>query len=142
MTATVRRLVMALVVVLVALPGARTIVQGREAPDGFPISTYPMFTRDRGRLVEVPSVVITEGDEVDRLSPSAIADTDQVIEAHEVVARAVREHAADELCREVAGRVDLDGGEQLEVVLERYDTIAWASGDDEPLQRRVVASCS
>lgn len=142
MSPVVRRLFVAVVVVLVALPGARTVVHGRDAPDGFPLSMYPMFTRDRGRIADVPAVVVAEGDDVDRLSPTAIADTDQVIEAHEVVARAVREDTADELCFEVAGRLDLEAGEHVEVVVERYDTIAWADGDEEPLERRIVASCT
>lgn len=119
----------------------RLLVEGHETPDGFPLSTYPMFARDRGRVVEVPSVVLVRDGEVERLSPTTIAGTDQVIEAAVVVGEAVRggEGTAGALCEEVLGRVD--GPVEVQVVVERYDTVRWAAGDDEPDDRRVVASC-
>lgn len=148
------------VAVLVAWPGIRTIVEGDDAPDGFPLSTYPMFTRDRGRIVETPTVVAVDerngdgdgdGDEseIRRLSPSVIADTDQVIEAHNVVRQAIDggDAASAELCDEVAARVRGDGDVGpdadvvVQVVVERYDAIRWAAGDSEPEERDVVASC-
>jgi hypothetical protein len=136
-----RRVTTALLVAVVALPGLRLLVQGDDAPDGFPLSTYPMFTHDRGRTVEVPSVVVVDGDDVHRLSPEVIADTDQVIEANVVVQQAIAggSGTAAELCRDVAARTD-DAGE-VQVVVERYDSHRWAAGDDDPIERRVVASC-
>jgi hypothetical protein len=101
--------VSAAVVVAVAVPGVRLLADGRDAPDGFPLSTYPMFTRDPGGVVELPTVVaVGPGGEVERLSPQTIAGTDQVIQAGVAVGRAVRDGpaAAGALCREVAGRVD------------------------------------
>jgi hypothetical protein len=125
----------------VLVPGVRTLADGPDAPDGFPLSTYPMFARDRGRIVEVPTVVVVRDGTVERLSPSAIAGTDQVIEASVVVADAVRAGpaATAALCEEVLGRVD--GAEEVRVVVERHDAVRWAAGDEEPAQRRVVGSC-
>ena len=125
----------------VLVPGARLLVEGPEAPDGVPFSTYPMFARDRGRNVEVPTVVAVRDGAVERLSPSAIAGTDQVIEASVVVATAVRAGATATaaLCEEVLGRVE--GVDEVRVVVERYDALRWAAGDEEPAERRVVGTC-
>jgi hypothetical protein len=142
------------VVVLVALPGARTLVEG-DAADGFPLSTYPMFVHDRGRVVQVPSVVavgpgtsepISSSDPVERLSPARIAGTDQVVQASVTVRRAIA--AADggdpgparELCARAAGEVAAPA--EVVVVMETYDLVVWAddtSGDPE--RRREVARC-
>jgi hypothetical protein len=154
--------VSAVVVVAVAVPGVRLLAGGRDAPDGFPLSTYPMFTRDPGRVVELPTVVaVGPGGEVERLSPETIAGTDQVIQAGVAVGRAVRDGpaAAGALCREVAGRLDSadaeapddaddadadagsPGTRTIAVVVERHDALAWAAGDRDPLDRRTVADC-
>jgi hypothetical protein len=91
--------------------------------------------------VEVPTVVAVRRGSVERLSPSAIAGTDQVIEASVVVADAVRAGpaATAALCEEVLGRVE--GADEVRVVVERHDAVRWAAGDEEPVERRVVGSC-
>lgn len=125
----------------VLVPGVRMLAEGPDTPDGFPLSTYPMFARDRGRIVEVPTVVAVRDGTVERLTPSTIAGTDQVIEASVVVADAVRAGpaATAALCEEVLGRVE--GAEEVRVVVERHDALRWAAGDEEPAARRVVGSC-
>lgn len=134
--------VVAVVVLLVALPGVRTLVEGRDAADGFPLSTYPMFSRERAREVRIPTVVaVREDGEVERLSPRVIAQTDQVIQAATTVSRAVSSPArARELCADVAGRVSAPA--TVAVVVEEHDALRWAadSGTD-PLDRREVATC-
>jgi hypothetical protein len=73
--------VAAAVVVGVALPGIRMIASS-DAPDGLPLSTYPMFTRDPGRVVEQPTVIaVSPGGQIERLPPETIAGTDQVMQA-------------------------------------------------------------
>lgn len=134
-------LVSAVAVVAVALPGIRTLASPG-APDGFPLSTYPMFTRDPGREVDQPTVVaVSPGGDVERLSPGTIAGTDQVIQAGVAVRRAVAggPAAAARLCAEVAGRVAAPA--TVAVVVERHDVVAWSAGDREPLERRTVADC-
>ena len=79
-----------------------------------------------------------------RLSPHEIGGTDQVIQAAATVSRAVRTGEADALCAEVLERLGDDtddGGPRLEVVSERYDTVAWFGGDETPVERTVHASC-
>lgn len=134
--------VSAVVVLLVALPGIRMLVED-EAPDGFPLSTYPMFSRDPGRVVVLPTVVALAPDgAVGRLSPQTIAGTDQVIQASVTVRDAVRRGtaAAEQLCEEVAGRVSPPA--TIAVVEERHDAIRWSADSSvEPLERRVVVTC-
>lgn len=133
--------VSAAIVVAVALPGLHWVVDDGPS-DGFPVSTYPMFTRDPGRIVEVPTVVALRSDgAVERLSPQAIAGTDQVIQASVTVraAVAVGHGATRSLCEEVASRVG--GDASLAVVVERHDAIAWASDASEPIDRRTVLRC-
>jgi hypothetical protein len=133
-------LVSAVVLTTVALPGVR-MVASPGAPDGFPLSTYPMFSRDRGQVVELPTVVVeAPGGAVERLSPTTIAGTDQVIQAGVTVRQAIRAGRAPALCRKVAERVDGPG--TVAVVIERHDVIAWSAGDREPLDRRAVAQCT
>lgn len=131
-----------LVIILVALPGVRLLLED-EPPDGFPASTYPMFTRDPGREVEVATVVAIQPDgRTERLSPETIAGTDQVIQASVTVSAAVREGraSAERLCREVGERVE--GPATVAVVVERHDALAWSEDPSvEPLFRRVVADC-
>ncbi|HEX6420734.1 MAG TPA: hypothetical protein VFZ77_19685 [Acidimicrobiales bacterium] len=132
-------LVSAVVVIATALPGLR-LVASDAAPDGFPLSTYPMFTRDRGRVVELPTVLVeSPGGDVERLSPTTIAGTDQVIQAGVTVRQAIRAGRAAALCDEVAARVDAPG--TVAVVVERHDVVAWSAGDREPLDRRTLVRC-
>jgi hypothetical protein len=134
--------VAAAVVVGVAFPGVR-MIGSADAPDGLPLSTYPMFASDPGRVVEVPSVVaVLPGGEVERFSPETIAGTDQVMQAAKAVRRAVRAGpaATQALCEEVAARVHAPA--TLAVVVERYDAIAWAQGDGEPFDRRTLVTCA
>jgi hypothetical protein len=125
----------------VALPGVRLLVE-REPGDGFPLSTYPMFDEDPGRVLEMPAVVAETDGGVERLSPEVIAGTDQVVQAWEALRAAIAggPGAVAELCREVAGR--LDGPRRLAVVIERHDIRRWSSDlDSEPLERRALARC-
>ena len=131
----------AVAVVAVAMPGVRTLASPG-APDGFPLSTYPMFTRDPGREVEQPTVVaVAPGGDVERLSPRTIAGTDQVIQAGVAVRQAVADGpaAVARLCAEVAQRVAAPA--TVAVVAERHDVVAWSAGDREPIERRTVANC-
>jgi hypothetical protein len=125
----------------VTLPGVRVLVE-REAGDGFPLSTYPMFDEDPGHVLDLPTVVAVTTDGTDRLSPRVIAGTDQVVQAWEAVRAAIAggPEATDQLCEEVAGR--LDAPVLVTVVIERYDTLEWASDPGaEPQERRTVARC-
>src|SRR5829696_6020779 len=117
------------VVVAVAIPGVRTLVDD-DAPDGFPLSTYPMFSRDRGRVVELPTVVAD--------GPSAASAL-----CREVAARlAHRSPSATEVRPGTdPAQVGPAAVASVQVVVERHDAITWSAGRREPLDRRTVATC-
>ena len=135
----------AVVIVLVAWPAIGLLRFGERAPDGFPLSTYPMFGHDPGRIVEVPTVVAVDADgNIRRLPPTVIAQTDQVIQAYVAVSNAINggEASAAEFCRRAARRVpNPDQVVEVLVARERYDSVQWAAGDREPLARHVYAEC-
>lgn len=136
------RVVSAALVVAVLHPAVLLVVDDRH--DDFPLSSYPMFTRDRGRTVQVATVVAVDGSgDVHRLSPEEIAGTDQVMLAVTAVQQAVDGGAGgpDRLCAEVAQRLDPMPASWLEVVVETHDAVAWAGGDRDPLDREVVTTC-
>jgi hypothetical protein len=91
--------------------------------DTYPLSTYPMFAADRGRVHRIATAVEVEaGGDVRRLSPELIAGTDEVVLAGVTVARAVRRDEASELCGEIAAR--LGEGRTVEVRTETVDVVA------------------
>lgn len=128
-------------VAAVAVPGVRMLASS-DAPDGFPLSTYPMFARDPGRVVEVATVIaISPGGDIQRLSPETIAGTDQVIQAGVTVHQGIDRGpaAAAALCRDVAARIAAPA--TVAVVEEEHDAVAWSAGEREPRERRTVADC-
>jgi hypothetical protein len=109
------------------------------APDSFPLSTYPMFARDRGDDTWVDTVIgrTAEG-EVVRLSPMAISGSDEPVLASATVSRALNAGLSESLCRRVAAEVG-PPVVRLEVVSERHDLDRFTP--DEPLERRIHDDC-
>ena len=108
------------------------------APDGFPLSTYPMFARDRGDDTSIDTVVGRDGaGAIVRLSAELISGGDEPVLAAGMVSRALAAGREASLCAEVvarvvaAGRTDVDS---VEVVSEHHDLDRFAP--DEPLSRR------
>ena len=132
-TLTIARLALLLVVVVV---GIVPLVLDR---DSFPLSTYPMFSSRRTPTGSVDTAVMVVDGVVERLTPSQIAGTDEVIIAAEVVSNSIRAGDADDLCREIAARSTSRG--RIEIVTERYDALRWYEGDREPISRTVHATC-
>ncbi|MFN3215399.1 MAG: hypothetical protein ACE367_02770 [Acidimicrobiales bacterium] len=109
--------------------------------DSFPLSNYPMFAAARPTETTFRSAVgVDAAGAFVRLSPHTISGTDQVIQAAATVRRAIETDTTDELCAEIAERIS-DRAVAVEVVTERYDTIAWFDGRTEPIERRVHARC-
>lgn len=111
------------------------------ASDGFPISTYPMFTSERGRVMALDTVVLVDGDQRERLSPVVIGGTDEIVLAAVTVTNAIRggTDALRRLCEEVATRADGPG--TIEIVTETHDTVALLQDDAEPQAIRVHHRC-
>lgn len=114
-------------------------------PDGFPLSTYPMFASARGREVAVATAVgLDESGRVRRLDPDTIGGTGEVMLAATTVRRAVGdgEDATARLCREIADRID-EGDEIVAVELrtETHDAVSWFAGQREPIDVRSHERC-
>jgi hypothetical protein len=109
--------------------------------DSFPLSTYPMYASDRGRVATLYTAIGRRGPEVKRLGTAVVADTDDPLVAHSSVRDAVLSGRAAELCVVVAARAE--GVERVEVVSERVDVVEWAAGSKETavLDRHVHAAC-
>lgn len=109
--------------------------------DTYPLSTYPMFARDRGAIHTIATAVERRDDgSVSRLSPELIAGTDEVILAAVTAARSVAGGAAAELCAEIAAR--LGPGRRVEVRRETVDVVALIAADAPPLRVEIEASCA
>lgn len=124
-------MVTAVVVGVIAAPAAWP-----HASDGFPISTYPMFTSERGRVMALDTAVLLLGDRRARLSAEAIGGTDEVVLASTIVTRAIAggPRPLHRLCREIASRVDEPG--EIAIVTEVHDTVALLTSG--PVPRSVV----
>lgn len=123
---------------VVALPLAGVV-----RSDGFPVSTYPMFAGARASVVSLPSAVAIAPDGHRRtLPPSAVA-SGQVIQAFETLRQAIRGGAdtTHALCGRIAGRLDPELAAAVEIVTERFDAVAYFSGEQEPLASQVHARC-
>lgn len=116
------------------------------ADDGFPLSTYPMFSYPRAStsLVETVVGVDAEGRQAP-LTPSLVGGTSQVKQALSTTRRAINEGHADALCREVAARVARDERRAstvaIEVVRERWHADDAGRPGATPAERRVYAHC-
>ena len=110
--------------------------------DGFPLSTYPMFSYDRGRIADIDTAVgIDSSGTTRRLSPELIAGGSEVIHAAATVSKSISRGDTLELCNEIAARARGRDLVSIEVVTERYDVIDWFADDEQPLNVTVHARC-
>ena len=119
-------------------------LQGHPA-DGFPVSSYPMFSSDRGRVVVLATAIgrTADGDE-HRLGPGAIGGGDEVMLAAEAARLAVGAGPGEaaRFCREVAAR--LAGDDEVvavEVRSEVRDAVADPRAARAPEAVEVHARC-
>ncbi len=126
-----------LLVVLVAAP-----MFGPAGDDSYPLSSYPMFASDRGEVSRFYSAVglHTRGDR-DTLSPRLVGGTSEIVHAAETIRVASQRGTVDGLCDEIAGRLDADDYEYVEVVRDRIDAVGWFDGRREPIDTELLARC-
>lgn len=140
------RLGASIVSLLLAAAVVAPVVRGPDR-DGFPISSYPMFSHRLDQEVQISTVMGVEGSgDLRILSPGLIADTTEVIIAHGTVNDAVgRGRAgAEDLCSTVATRVAAAGTADVtsvRVVTNRYDAVKYWAGDREAQATTVHAEC-
>lgn len=128
-----------LTVVAVALVAAPAVLP--DPADDFPISTYPMFTTERGRVVDLDTAVLVDAEGRHRLSPEEVGGTDEIVAAAVAVSRAIAggPEALATLCEDIAERVDGPG--TLEIVTERHDAVALLQDDAPPVDITVHEQC-
>lgn len=127
-------------VVAVAVVAAPAVLP--EPEDDFPVSTYPMFTAERGRVVDLDTAVLVNDDGRHRLSPEEVGGTDEIVAAAVAVSRAIAGGSAAlaTLCDDIADRVDRVGS--VEVVTERHDAVALLQDGAPPVAIEVHERCA
>ena len=101
-----------------------------------------MYADTRGEVVVIATAVGVDAQgELHRLSLPAIARTDDPLIAEARVDQAIRQGRAADLCAEIARRV-ASGLSAVEVVEERHNVVARASGHPSLLGRVVHARCA
>ena len=137
MPVTARRLAPIIAAVAVLFP-----LLGPLESDSYPLSTYPMFSEDRGREASIATAVgLDAAGTVVRLDPESIGGADEVILAAATVSDAIRRGEVDQLCTEIATR--LVGSDIASVVVrtERIDVVAHIADDAPPLSVRDHGNC-
>jgi hypothetical protein len=116
--------------------------------DSYPLSTYPMFSRRRGRINTVMSALAIAGQRETKIPPEYVANA-ETMQAFRTLTTAVAAggDAAQALCQTIAGRLPgakdpaLARAERVELVSESVDAIDYLAGRAKPEQRRVHARC-
>lgn len=132
-------MVVGLVLGAVLLPAVRN-------RDSFPLSTYPMYARQRDVIAIVPAAIGVDATGVRRrLSMATIARTDDPLIAAASLRNAIGSGTAEALCAEIATRAPA-GIVVVEIVEERVELVKAATSTDASLdpagpERTVHASC-
>lgn len=109
--------------------------------DSFPLSTFPMFSKARPNVVEMPRVIAL-GEEGEKPVPPSVVASGEVLQAKVAIARAVSSPAgAQKLCEAVAERLKARG--EAGSLLVVHDTLAVPSylEDGKPTKRTILARC-
>lgn len=117
--------------------------------DGFPLSTYPMYSRTRGDAVTFATAQAVDGDgdgERTTLTLALIGDSDDPLIVAGELRDAIRDGRAAQRCEEIARRAATwddrpVGADTIEVVTERHDVVARVTGGASLRDRTVHASC-
>lgn len=115
--------------------------------DGFPLSTYPMYSRSRGDTVTFATAqAVDENGETTTLTLEVIGDSDDPLVVAGELRAAIRDGRAPERCAEIAVRAATWDGlppqtSSIEVVTERHDVVAQVEGVPSVLARTVHATC-
>ena len=117
---------------------------GDPGSDSYPLSSYPMFSTDRPARADLATVVgVTAAGEAVRLSPELIAGADEPILAAATVSGSIRTGQSDQLCAEVADRLQATGLDVVEAVVrtEHVDVVTHVAEGTDPLAVTIHARC-
>jgi hypothetical protein len=127
---------------LIFVLGVIPIVSER---DSYPHSHLPMFSLNRGEVARIDTAIgIDKNGKTVRLGPRLIAATDEVIMAKDAVVNAIRNNSTLNLCGEIADRVKRSRSDihHVHVITDVYNTVNWFSGDTEPINVEIHATCA
>jgi hypothetical protein len=116
--------------------------------DGFPLSTYPMYSRARGDEVTFATAqAVDSSGTTSTLSLDIIGASDDPLIVAGELRDAIRDGRAEQRCEEIAERAAQSSGLPsgritIEVVTERHDVVAQVEGAASLLERTVHASCA
>ncbi|MEE9149571.1 MAG: hypothetical protein V3U27_19495 [Candidatus Tectomicrobia bacterium] len=125
-------------------------VSGLQKRDSFPLSTYPMFTRRRQRVVIYAVLGLGKSqDDVERVEaiPPRFIANNEVMQAVVTVRRAVRKgraarrHFCQRVATAVAKAPDFSHVEALEIVRDIYDPLRYFAADGERIERQRLERC-
>lgn len=115
--------------------------------DGFPLSTYPMYSRTRGDAVTFATAhAVDSSGTVTTLTLAVIGDSDDPLIVAGELRDAIRDGRVQQRCVEIAERAATWDGlppdsATIDVVTERHDVVAQVEGRSSLLGRTVHASC-
>jgi len=117
--------------------------------DGFPLSSYPMFSTNKDPSTTVDQAVGIDAQGTAQPLPPRALGTDEVLQARATLSRAVRGGKAQSaaLCAAIAERIAKDerhaGTERVEIRTVSYDSLDWfVRGERSPKAQRKHASCA
>jgi hypothetical protein len=129
------------IVAAVAAPGF-----GDPADDSYPLSTYPMFARPRGKPLLSFVEGVTDAGAL-RLPPEVVAHN-EIMQAVATVKRAVLAGPAamEQLCTRIAADVALEPAfasvREVRIVSARFDPVRYFTEGPEPEERQEHVRCA
>lgn len=117
--------------------------------DGFPLSSYPMFSTNKDPSTTVDQAVGIDAQGAAEPLPPRALGTDEVLQARATISRAVRGGKAQSaaLCKAVAERIAGDASfasvRRVEIRTVSYDSLDWfVRGERKPKSQRTHAKCA
>ena len=114
--------------------------------DGFPLSNYPMFSREKDPVATIHHVIaLSDSGNHRPLEPEHLG-TDEIMQASQTAKLAVQGKTAEDLCARAAAVVaeddDYADATQLQVRVDTFDAVAYWKGDRKPRRTVIAASCA
>jgi hypothetical protein len=117
-----------------------------DAPDSFPISTYPMFAHPRGQPT-LHTLVGFARDGSERRLPPELVGSKEVLQAKVLIQRSVAQgpDAMAQLCEATAARAAALASfrelQSLAIVARRYDPVGYFVRGPSPLEQQTLVRC-
>lgn len=133
----------ALVVSLLALGLMLSPLLRHPDEDSFPLSTFPMFSRERPRTMTLTHAVGVDAEGKHRpIPPRVSADTGEVLQSMRTIELSVSAGRAMALCSEIAARAaaheELGAIERVVIETITFDAVAYFDDDPPDVEARML----